>query len=56
MSVNVFVLLVGSGEPCERQRKVKICAVVQVLFGEKVVLDVPAVIPLSTAHKTESAN
>ena len=55
MSVNMFVLLVGSGEPCERQRKVKICAVVQVLFGEKVVLDVPAVIPLSTAQATEFA-
>lgn len=55
MSVNVFVLLVGSGEPCERQRKVKICAVVQVLFGEKVVLDVPAVILLSTAQATEFA-
>ena len=42
---------VGSGEPLACHRKVKICALVQVTLGENVVLLVPLVMFLSTAHK-----
>ena len=45
---------VVTGNTTERQRKVTICALVQVLLGEKVVVLVPAVMPLSTAQRTAS--
>ena len=53
-SVNGLRELVGVGEPAARHRKVTISARVQVLYGEKVVAEVPLVIFWPTAHFTES--
>ena len=52
--MNGLRVTVGSGEPAARHRKVTISARLQFLYGEKVVLDVPLVILLFTAHLTGS--
>ena len=44
----------AAGSPLARQRKVRICALVQVLLGLKLVALVPLVMPRSTAHFTVS--
>ena len=53
-SVNGLRVMVGVLEPAARHRKVTISARVQVLYGEKVVAEVPLVMLLFTAHFTES--
>ena len=45
----------SAGHFLQRQRKVTICALVQVSSELKVVRDVPIVISSATAHKTASA-
>ena len=47
-------MALGAGLPLARHRKVTACARLQLALGEKVVAEVPVVIPFSTAHSTAS--
>ena len=53
--MNGMAVLVGAGLPAARHRKVTACARVQMPSGEKVVAEVPVVMPLPTAQITASS-
>ena len=54
MSVKAVVVALGAGLPLARHRNVTAWARVQLPLGEKVVAEVPVVMPLSTAQLTAS--